>query len=68
MKKVKLANFNDPKWSYSDLKKYARKYRDMIDKKDVVPFNIGHALDMYQSQPRDLLIERLIRVQAYLYK
>ena len=68
MKNVKLANFNDPKWSHNDLKKYARKYRNMIDKKDVVPFNIGHALDMYQSQPRHLLIERLIRVQAYLYK
>lgn len=68
MKKVKLANFNDPKWSYDDLKKYARKYRDMIKEEDEVPFNISHALDMYQSQPRDLLIERLIRVQAYLYK
>jgi hypothetical protein len=68
MKKVKLANFNNPKWSYDDLKKYARKYRDMINEKDNVPFNIRHALDMYQSQPRDLLIERLIRVQDYLYK
>lgn len=68
MKKVKLANFNDPKWSYDNLKMYARKYRNMIKEKDDVPFNISHALDMYQSQSRGLLIERLIRVQAYLYK
>ena len=67
MKKVKLANFNDPKWSYDDLKKYARKYRDRINEKDLVPFNIIHALDMYQRLSKETLISRLKMVQAFLY-
>lgn len=67
MKKVKLANFNDPKWSYNDLKKYARKYRDRINEKDNVPFNISHALDMYQRLSKETLISKLKTVQAFLY-
>lgn len=67
MKKVKLANFNDPKWSYSNLKNYARKYRDRINKKNNIPFNIRHALDMYQRLSKETLISRLKMVQAFLY-
>ena len=67
MKKVKLANFNDPKWSYDNLKMYARKYRNMIKEKDDVPFNISHALDMYQRLSKETLISKLKMVQAFLY-
>lgn len=68
MKNKKLANFSNPKWTYKDLKCYARKYRNKLCDLKKVPDVIKCALVMYQSQSRELLIINLKKVQAYLYK
>lgn len=67
-KMKKLANFNDQKWSYDDLKRYARKYREKLKNIESTPERICYALNMYQCLPREILIERLKRVQEFLYK
>lgn len=66
-KNVKLANFDDPKWTYDDLKQYARKYRGKLNDAINVPTNIYNALSMYQCLPKAMLIERLKTVQTFLY-
>lgn len=66
-RKVKLANFDDPKWTYNDLKIYARKYRDKLKNKHNVRMEIVTALTMYQCQSREILIKNLKIVQAELY-
>lgn len=66
-KNVKLANFDDPKWTYDDLKRYARKYRRQLNDAVNVPMNIYNALSMYQCLPKETLIEKLKMVQAFLY-
>lgn len=66
-KNVKLANFNDPKWTYDDLKRYARKYREKLNDVANVPVNINCALSMYQCLPKETLIAKLKIVQAFLY-
>lgn len=63
----KLANFDNPKWSYNDLKGYARKYRAMLDERENVSIDILSKLKMYQSIHKDLLISNLKVVQNYLY-
>ena len=65
--KVKLANFSDPKWTYDDLKRYARKYREKLNDVANVPVNINCALSMYQCLPKETLIAKLKMVQAFLY-
>lgn len=64
----KLANFDNSKWTYEDLKGYAKKYRNLLKKKSNVPHEILNALKMYQSQSKELLIANLKTVQCYLYK
>lgn len=72
----KLANFNDPKWAYSQLVEYARKYREKLStmkksasgpkKLDIIAME--HRLYAYNSICRDALIQRLGTVQHFLYK
>lgn len=66
-KNVKLANFDDPKWTYDDLKRYARKYREKLNDTANVPTSIYNALSMYQCLPKETLIAKLKVVQAFLY-
>lgn len=66
-KNVKLANFDDPKWIYNDLKRYARKYREKLNDIENVPTSIYSALSMYQCLPKETLIKKLKMVQAFLY-
>lgn len=66
-KKVKLANFDDPKWTYDDLKRYARKYREKLNDVVNMPSDIYYALSMYQCLPKETLIARLKKVQSFLY-
>ena len=80
MNKIKLARFDDPKWTYKQLCKYALKYRKMLASK-VISYRIrdklaeaieaNHAYEAfhrYNSIPRYLLIKRLKEAQNLLYK
>lgn len=64
MKNVKLANFDNPKWTYDNLKQYARKYRNMLKDKEIE----DNTLAMYQCMKKDELINKLKVVQKKLYK
>lgn len=66
--KRKLANFDNPKWAWSQLKGYARKYRKALSEEEDTPVDIKNALRLYQAQPRAVLIDNLKKVQTYLYK
>lgn len=80
MNKIKLAHFDNPKWTYNQLCEYASRYRlalkrrikmasDRHDWKAVVANkNAYNKLRHYNSIPRYLLIQRLTEVQALLYK
>lgn len=77
MKKMKLAHFDDPKWSYKDLCRYAKKYRTVLDERirsERSPIKVHNLakhvgyLYAYNSQPRKVLIANLRLVQACLYK
>lgn len=63
MKKIKLANFDNPKWTYKDLCNYAKKYREKATKPEDLAM-----LSRYNSQPRHMLIGNLKEVQKHLYK
>lgn len=65
MKRTKLANFDNPKWTSRDLCFFALKYRIKImkEKEDLLD-----RLYRYNSQPRKALIANLKEVQKYLYK
>lgn len=63
MKRIKLANFDNPKWTYKDLCSYAKKYRSKVT--DPVYLD---KLYRYNSQPKEMLIKNLKEVQEYLYK
>lgn len=65
---IKLANFDDPKWTRADLRRYAKKYRDRLDCMLKVPENITLALKKYQLQSTKNLISNLKKVQAFLYR
>lgn len=64
MKNIKLANFNNPKWTYRDLCRYAQKYRNRVPKGT----GAWNLLTRYNSQPRKALIINLKKVQECLYK
>jgi hypothetical protein len=80
MNKIKLAHFDDPKWTYKQLCKYAQRYRGILKNKirafslvhdwtnALATENIYSKLERYNSIPRYLLIKRLTEVQAFLYK
>lgn len=80
MNKIKLARFDDPKWTYKQLCKYALTYRKMLANKVVRHHNKNElaeaieANDVYEtlyrcnSIPRYLLIKRLKEAQKLLYK
>lgn len=82
MKKIKnirfkLANFKNPKWTYTQLVQYARKYRKMLANMKKRPISNEEELDIsameyklyaYNSIMRDVLIKRLEMVQTFLYK
>ena len=63
MKKIKLANFDNPKWTYKDLCNYAKKYRGKATK----PEDLAR-LYRYNSQSKPMLISNLKEVQKHLYK
>lgn len=67
-KKIKLANFDNPKWGYVNLKHYAQKYRKELSNKKDIPEDIKNALLLYQMQSKETLIKNLKTVQSYLYK
>lgn len=67
MKRKKLANFDNPKWTWDQLKGYACKYREALSEKEDVPADIKNALRLYQAQPREVLVANLKVVQSYLY-
>jgi hypothetical protein len=62
MKRTKLANFDNPKWTYRDLCFFALKYRIKIMHDPKIKEY------RYNSQPRKALIANLKEVQKYLYK
>lgn len=64
----KLANFDNEKWTYEDLKRYARKYRNLLKERSNVPDDILNALIMYQCTSKETLIICLKKVQKYLYR
>lgn len=64
MKNIKLANFDNPKWTYRDLCRYAQKYRSKLPEGS----DIMSLLARYNSQPREDLINHLKRAQKFLYK
>lgn len=80
MNKIKLARFDDPKWTYKQLCKYALKYRKMLASKVISYRNrdklaeaieanyVYETLYRYNSIPRYLLIKRLKEAQKLLYK
>ncbi len=80
MNKIKLARFDNPKWTYKQLCKYALKYRKMLASKVIFHRNrddlakaieANHAYDSfhrYNSIPRYLLIKKLKEAQNLLYK
>jgi hypothetical protein len=70
MKRTKLANFDNPKWTYRDLCFSALKYRIKImhDPKIKEKEDLLDRLYRYNSQPRKALIANLKEVQKYLYK
>lgn len=80
MNKTKLARFDDPKWTYKQLCKYALKYRKMLASKVIFyrnrdelaeaieANNAYEAFRRYNSIPRYLLIKRLKEAQNLLYK
>lgn len=82
MKKMKLAHFDDPKWSYKDLCRCAKKYRELLKKgrsKKITPsywqslydLNISLCLQYltrYNSLPRKALIAALKTTQHVLYR
>lgn len=80
MNKIKLAHFDNPKWTYNQLCEYASKYRltlkrrikiaaERHDRKAALAnTNAYDKLKRYNSIPRYLLIQRLTEVQAFLYK
>lgn len=63
MKKIKLANFDNPKWTYEDLCNFAKKYREMTTHPSYLA-----KLYRYNSQPRHMLIGNLKEVQKHLFK
>lgn len=80
MNKIKLARFDNPKWTYEQLCKYALKYRKMLASKVIFHRNrdeLAEAIEAnnayeafrrYNSIPRYLLIKRLKEAQNLLYK
>lgn len=80
MNKIKLARFDNPKWTYKQLCKYALKYRKMLASKVIFYRNrdklaeaieanyVYETLYRYNSIPRYLLIKRLKEAQKLLYK
>lgn len=82
MNKIKLAHFDDPKWTYKQLCAYAYIYRSklnsiMRDRARVNSMTLKErlklrdailALRAYNSKPRKELIEGLKVAQTYLYK
>lgn len=72
MKNKKLANFDNPKWTYNDLKFYAKKYREILLRKEKehkrIPIEIKYALRLYQMQHRNSIIYHLKQVQSFLLK
>lgn len=80
MNKIKLARFDNPKWTYKQLCKYALKYRKMLANKVArhcsrnelaEAIEANHAYETfhrYNSIPRYLLIKRLKEAQKLLYK
>lgn len=80
MNKIKLARFDNPKWTYKQLCKYALTYRKMLANKVARHRNrnelaeaieANHAYETfhrYNSIPRYLLIKRLKEAQKLLYK
>lgn len=80
MNKIKLAHFDDSKWTYKQLCKYALKYRKLLANKvarhrqrdeltEAIEANHAYeAFRRYNSIPRYLLIKRLKEAQNLLYK
>lgn len=80
MNKIKLARFDNPKWTYKQLCKHALKYRKMLANKVVFhrqrdelteareAANIYENFYRYNSIPRDTLIGVLKEAQKVLYK
>lgn len=64
MKNIKLANFDNPKWTYRDLCRYAQKYRSKLPEGSATMLLLAR----YNSQPREDLINHLKRAQKFLYK
>lgn len=80
MNKIKLAHFDNPKWTYNQLCEYAQKYREALkckmkdasSKHDwstaLATANEYEKLIRYNSIPRYILIQRLTEVQTFIYK
>lgn len=80
MNKIKLARFDNPKWTYKQLCKYALKYKKMLYDKATLHRQrdefrearlAGEVYDhfyRYNSIPRDTLIGVLKEAQKLLYK